>query len=205
MTDGEGRQIDEIDAEKGDIGATVRRLRKAAGLTLDGLSKRSRLSRAAISKIERGAASPTYDTLVKLAEGLGTEIEALIAPNSTGSPGPVITRHGGGAPQADARYRHFLLAPDFRGRRLYAFETEVLARDPADISPFDRHASEDVIYVLGGLVAVHFEGHPTAYLAAGDALQMDGRVPHALVRRDDPTTATPPRVLWVSTVDRRDD
>ena len=49
----------------------LRRLRQDRRLTLEGLAYLTRLSPAAISMIERGERSPTPETVVALARGLG--------------------------------------------------------------------------------------------------------------------------------------
>ena len=56
------------------IGRTVRRIRMRAGLTLEGLAAVSGVSRAMISKIERGQSSASLGSLESLARGLGVPI-----------------------------------------------------------------------------------------------------------------------------------
>ena len=60
------------------LGARVRKLRTARKLTLDALSQKCDVSRASISKIERGEMSPTYETLRKLANGLEVALTTLV-------------------------------------------------------------------------------------------------------------------------------
>ena len=61
------------------IGNRVRELRTGQALTLDGLATRSGVSRAMISRIERGEASPTAQLLARLCSALGTTLSALFA------------------------------------------------------------------------------------------------------------------------------
>ena len=61
------------------IGMRLRELRMAGDLTLDDLAGRSGVSRAMISRIERGEASPTAQLLAKLCSALGTTLSALFA------------------------------------------------------------------------------------------------------------------------------
>lgn len=56
----------------------LRRLRRDAQLTLNDLAERSEVSRAMISKIERGEKSPTFRVLAALATGLGIPTSILI-------------------------------------------------------------------------------------------------------------------------------
>ena len=59
----------------------LRRLRQDRRLTLEALSYLTRLSPAAISMIERGERSPTPETVVALARGLGVVYQAAGAPS----------------------------------------------------------------------------------------------------------------------------
>lgn len=59
------------------IAERVRGLRASQGLSLDGLSVRSGVSRSMISLIERGQASPTAVVLEKLATAFGVTLAAL--------------------------------------------------------------------------------------------------------------------------------
>jgi transcriptional regulator with XRE-family HTH domain len=62
-----------------DIGARVHALRGSANLTLDDLAKRSGVSRAMLSRIERGESSPTAQLLNRVCAGLGVTLSALFA------------------------------------------------------------------------------------------------------------------------------
>lgn len=61
------------------IGARIRQLRVAQSLTLDELSTASGVSRAMISRIERGEASPTASLLGRLCAALGLSLSAFFA------------------------------------------------------------------------------------------------------------------------------
>jgi transcriptional regulator with XRE-family HTH domain len=62
------------------VGARIRSIRKARGLTLAELSDRIGLTgRGNLSHLERGNVSPRLDTLVKIAEGLDVPVAYLVA------------------------------------------------------------------------------------------------------------------------------
>ena len=61
----------------GRLGERVRDLRRGRGLTLNGLAELSGVSRAMISKLERGEKNPTLVVAAKLAEGLGVTLSRL--------------------------------------------------------------------------------------------------------------------------------
>src|SRR5215211_9461670 len=78
MNDGSTRERDVVEeVSSGRLGERVRMLRRERGLTLDLLAERSGVSRAMISKLERGEKNPTLVVAAKLAEGLGVTLSQL--------------------------------------------------------------------------------------------------------------------------------
>jgi transcriptional regulator with XRE-family HTH domain len=63
------------------IAGRAQALRQAAGLSLAELAARSGVSKAMISKVERGESSPTATLLGRLAAGLGVTLTAFLAPD----------------------------------------------------------------------------------------------------------------------------
>ncbi len=59
------------------VGANVRRLRIAAGLSQAALSERMGVDRAYVSGLEKGERNPTVITLWHLAKALGVKLKAL--------------------------------------------------------------------------------------------------------------------------------
>jgi len=60
----------------------LRALRAERGLSLDALAQASGVSRAMISRIERGETSPTASLLGRLCAGLGTDLGWLFQPDA---------------------------------------------------------------------------------------------------------------------------
>lgn len=185
------------------FGPHVRALRKAAGLTLEQVSAASGMSRAALSRIERGEMSPTYESLLKLAHGLEMDLAALVSGRRQAGGSIVVTPSGEGAEYRDEHFMHRLLAPDLPDRGFYTFITEVRATKLEEYEAWDRHDSEDFLYVLDGAVAVYLEDRQPVELRRGDSMQMDGRIAHALIARPRPGSREPgekpaARLLWVS-------
>lgn len=56
----------------------MQELRRRRGLTLEALAERSGVSRAMLSKVERGEKNPTLVVVAKVAEGLGTSLSQLV-------------------------------------------------------------------------------------------------------------------------------
>lgn len=79
--DGDGREPT-ADAEIAQIrhrlGQQLRRLRRERKLTQEDLAERSNLSVDTVRRVERGAFSPSLDTVAKLAVGLAVSLRTLI-------------------------------------------------------------------------------------------------------------------------------
>jgi DNA-binding XRE family transcriptional regulator/mannose-6-phosphate isomerase-like protein (cupin superfamily) len=186
----------------------VRTLRLGRKWTLDRAAERTGLSRSSLSKIEHGQMSPTYDALLKLARGFDLDVADLVAGGSGGSGRPgraggsggpaigrrSITRAGEGAPYVSPTCSHRMLAADLSQKALLPFRTVIRARSLTDYPDWDRHDSDDFLYVLDGTMIVFTELYAPVELAAGDSIYMDGRMGHACVSTG-PADAV---VLWVS-------
>jgi len=59
------------------IGVRIAELRKSRGLTQEQLAGTMEISPKYLSSIERGKENPTLDTLIKLSESLGVNIEDI--------------------------------------------------------------------------------------------------------------------------------
>ena len=65
---------------KDEIGARLRARRKQRGWSLTKLTEQSGINNGSLSKIERGTQSVTSETLVRLCDAYGIEIDQLLAP-----------------------------------------------------------------------------------------------------------------------------
>ena len=72
-----------------ELGHTIRQRRIALGLALEALAKRTGVSRAMLSDIERGVKNPTIKVLSQIAEGLGCTVSYLLG-EQLGDPGESI-------------------------------------------------------------------------------------------------------------------
>jgi transcriptional regulator with XRE-family HTH domain len=184
------------------VGQRIREIRKAKRLTLDDVSAAGGLSRAAVSKVELATMSPTYDSLLKIARGLKTDVSELIRGQSAAIGGVDVTRAGeGAAHHADKRFPSRLLAPNLLERKMHAFVTEVRPVPIESYGPWDSHDTEDFLFVIDGVIEVHLHDRGPVLLGPGDALQMDGRIEHALVAQPPNNAERKQQVahlLWVS-------
>ncbi|MEM7070734.1 MAG: helix-turn-helix transcriptional regulator, partial [Pseudomonadota bacterium] len=64
-----------------ELGATLKRLRKAYQLSLSDLSEQSGVAKSIISRIEKNETNPTISTMMKLCEALDKPLGELIGKN----------------------------------------------------------------------------------------------------------------------------
>lgn len=153
------------------LGARIRGLRLASGQTLDQLAERSGVSRAMISRVERGESSPTAALLDRVCVGLGIVLSALFREETEASPlarradQPVWTDPGSG-------YVRRSVSPPGTGSRIEIVEVEmppggrVLLEAPRATQRLDQQ-----IWILEGEMVVTL-GETEHRLAPGDCLQM---------------------------------
>lgn len=176
------------------LSVIVRRLRRQAGLTLSELGKRSGISSSALSKIENGQMSPTYDTMQRLADGLGIDITDLFAGQRRQSTGRLtITRRGNGVRQSIAQYDYEMLCADVRRKQFVPMLATIKANDLKDFPNLVSHDGEEFIFVLDGRVTLNTEHYSPMMLEAGDCCYFDSTMGHAVVS----TGNAPATILWV--------
>jgi transcriptional regulator with XRE-family HTH domain len=166
---------DAVSADR--LGARVRELRREWGLTLDALAKRSGVSRAMISKLERGEKNPTLVVAAKIAEGLGIDLpellgieerrEAVVVPRDRR---PVMRD-----PQTG--FERQLLSPTFVGRGA-EFVRNIIPEGSTsgEFPPHRRGVEEYVLVEKGRLKAIL--GGDEYLLEEGDALYFEADVAH---------------------------
>lgn len=59
------------------FGERLKELREAAGLTVYALAKKSKISKQALAKLEKGESEPTWSTVQKLSRALGVPVGAF--------------------------------------------------------------------------------------------------------------------------------
>lgn len=184
-----------------ELGPRVRGLRSQKSWTLERAAKATGLARSTLSKIENGQMSPTYDALLKLAQGFEVDISELFESHTAatgqaaGSGRRSITRAGSGQHLSTPVYQHLLLCNDLSNKLMTPFRSTITARAFEDFADWDRHAGEELLYVLQGEVELFTEFYEPERLASGDCAYLDSRMGHRVISVS-PENAV---VLWVST------
>jgi len=162
------------------VGAGVRRLRAAQGLTLADVARMADISPAMLSRLEHGDVSPSLDTLAALAEALGTSCAALLRDPEQSLSDAQLVKKGEGLEVVRRGTRrghtYHLLASDRGPRR--AFEPFLVTLNSrSEIFPEFEHPGTEFIHILEGSLRYR-HGTETYLLKPGDSLTFRGDVPH---------------------------
>lgn len=186
------------DGDSGGLGVLARkarRLRAAAGMTLQELSARSGVSQSALSKIENGQLSPTYEKILALSKGLGVDVAELFSDSGAGAPvgRRGVTLKGFGVVHSSPQYDYEILCPDVSSKQFLPLLATVKARSVQDFPSLPRHEGEEFVYVVRGEITLHSEFYEPLKLSEGDCCYFDSSMKHGLVSagRQDAV------VLWV--------
>lgn len=167
--------------ERYSIGPKIRSLRQNKKLGLAQLGEHTGLSPALLSKVERGLLFPTLPTLVRIAMVFGVGLEHFFV-EGEGRPQVAVVRKGDRlrlpARPDETAPAYFFESLDFpvTDRAMDAYHAVFPAG--ATASPPHEHEGAELIYVLGGRLAVGVGGEETI-LEAGDAMYFDPSVPHS--------------------------
>jgi transcriptional regulator with XRE-family HTH domain len=177
------------------LATKVRALRVQRGLTLRDLSQRTGMSPSALSKIENGLLSPTYEKIVALANGLEVDVSELFTAVarlvSTGRRG--ITRRSKGVAHRTPRYDYEMLCADVSDKQFIPLTARIKAHGIHEFPQLPRHDGEEFVYILKGEVWLHSEFYEPLRLGEGDSCYFDSSMGHAFVS----ATARDAELLWV--------
>lgn len=156
---------------------SVRRLRRARALTLDALADRAGISRAALSKIERGERTPSLSNALQIAEGLAVPLAELVGQSiepvalTRADDAHRMRQEDGGA------LREALLQP-YRGTEVVRYTVP----GHGHAGPFPAHAAgtREAFVVVTGAIQIRSGPH-VVELAAGDAAAVPVDCTHSVV------------------------
>ncbi|WP_455269390.1 helix-turn-helix domain-containing protein [Rhizobium herbae] len=150
----------------------LKALRAEQSMTLDDLATRAGVSRAMISRIERGEASPTAQLLARLCSALGTTLSRFFADGETA--GEPLSRKKDQRIWRDPEtgYLRRSVSPDGTGSPVDIVEVEFPpgARVVFEQQQFDAGLTQHLWLFEGKLTMT--AGEETHVLAAGDCLFM---------------------------------
>ena len=168
----------------------LRNARIAQGLSLRALSARVGMPYSTLSKLENGKMAMTYDKLIKLAQGLGIDLQDLLSGGEQLHPAPATGRRSvtrsGSAPWADSeRHSHLYPAADLLGKMMVPIVINISARSVEELGGLVRHGGEEYLYVLRGSMELRTDLYAPLPLGPGDSVYFDSAMGHAYVRTSD--------------------
>lgn len=156
------------------LGALLRELRRAQGLTLVQLAARSGLSHPFLSQVENGRARPSFTSLSAIAAALGSSQFEIFSEIARRQPVEVTPADPAVASvtesYADGTARVF--AGDFQN-----FTPVEVYVEAGDFGEYYSHAEEEFCYLLEGQVVADLGGEMHV-MSAGAAVHVPGLVPH---------------------------
>jgi transcriptional regulator with XRE-family HTH domain len=173
------------------VGARLRALRQASGLTLAAVAERAGLSKGFLSRLERDEVSPSVATLVTVCGILGVPVGRLFD-----SPRTSLVRAGEAPPiNFGGQGVHEVLLTAGDQRQLGVIRSTVEPGGSGGAELYSLACEVEFVYVLSGSIRLLLPGE-VVDLAAGDAFTMPGTTPHSWLN---PSPSTTCEVLWVLT------
>lgn len=163
---------DEFDERQ--LGAYIRELRQRRGMSLRALAASADVSVSFLSQVERGTASPSIASLMRIAKSLGQTIGSLFEsrPNSRlvrAGEGPVMVH-------PNRQWEEVLLSPrDFS--KLQVIRSKLAAGGGTGKEMLSYDSSETSVVVQEGELFVQL-GEEEFTLHPGDCLSFDPSTPH---------------------------
>jgi transcriptional regulator with XRE-family HTH domain len=202
---------EEAPFDQATFGSAVRRMRTERGWTLKDLSERSKISQSALSRVETGQITLSFDRAHALARALDTDFSQIVTRMVTSdiarghatihaSGWRSVTRRGEGHRVTQNNGDYEYLCSEFLYRKLVSGFATVTATSLDEHGPFVTHPGEEFIHVMEGTVIVETEIYAPLTLEAGDSLQFDSTMPHAVLTAG----PKPARVLFSVTDPRWD-
>ncbi len=161
------------------MGARIKALRKEKKYTLKQLAEESGLSIGFLSQLERGMSSIAVDSLARIASILGVSLSTFFADTQVVSQDPVYHSIERRWNSVGPEIAQAILSKDIYGFDILPriFQLMPSASDAEPQGAVHRHAGEEFLYVLEGVVTVyHNDREYTLY--PGDSMQIHSNTPH---------------------------
>jgi transcriptional regulator with XRE-family HTH domain len=167
------------------FGGRVRALRDAAGMTLEQLAQSSGVSRAMLSKVERGEKSPTIGIASRIARSLQASLTELTGEQATDGTAVVLRRADRPIfrdPETGFE-RHLVSPSKGSGRVEVVYHYLPAGASTGMLPPFPAGTEKQVVVTLGHLI-LEFKDSKV-HLGPGDSLFFIADVEHGLINSTD--------------------
>jgi transcriptional regulator with XRE-family HTH domain len=168
----------------GALGAAIKAQRALRGWTLEELSNCSNVSIAAISKIEKGQSSPSFDTILRIARCLKINfVDLLEGPGAAGNVTArlICTREADAERFSTAHYDYKVHSTALKRKVMVPLRMTIRNHEPPPLDEWSIHDGEEFIFVLKGVLSFHTEHYAPLLLHPGDSCYLDSTMKHAFV------------------------
>ncbi|GIM47237.1 transcriptional regulator [Collibacillus ludicampi] len=166
------------------FGLNVKKARKAMGLSLQELSKRSGVSRSMLSQIEREEKNPTIQVACQIAEGLDMTLSQLLGEEEKQE--VIVIRKEQRLVFRDERsgFERYLLSPSFPSRGIEFILNMIPPGKESGIFPPHKKGVKEYVTVLRGQLQVVL-GETSYELHEGDSMYFEVHVEHRFINCGD--------------------
>ena len=165
-------------ADARNVGTRVKKLRTGQGLTLEALADLSGVSRAMISKLERGEKNPTLVVAAKVAQALRVGLTDLMGVAESRRAVIVIPKSSRMIfRDSETGFERQLLSPAFESRSVEFVRHVIPKGETSGELPPYKTGTEKFLVVEQGRLRIVIEGHDYV-LNAGDSLYFEADTPH---------------------------
>ena len=178
-----------------DIGANLKSMRHAQGLSLAKLASLTGISDATLSRVETGKTLVSAHNLYTLSKTLHVDITAFYEPDASPLRSGIrsIARNGLGHEMITDRFVTTVLAGDLANKQMHPSLNVITAQTLEEAGGLIGHMGEEFIMVQEGRLILHSEHYAPVFLETGDSIYFDGSMPHAYLSGDE----TPARILVI--------
>lgn len=179
------------DAPDIEIGAELKKRRLAKSWTLEELSALSGVSTAAISKIEKGQSSPSFDTILKISRPLQVNFIEMLdgeSSDSSASARLITTKASEIEHYSTDFYDYNVHSSALKKKSMVPLQMTIRTKEVPPAEHWSTHGGEEFVLVLKGVLDLHSEQYKTKRLSEGESCYFDSTMPHAFVSvSDEPT------------------
>jgi transcriptional regulator with XRE-family HTH domain len=165
------------------LGERIWQIRRDNRWTLQQVSEMTGVGMSTLSKLENDKIDITFDTLMKLCNGLDLSLHQLVQSHTKRlkEGARTITRKAGGVEINNPQYRYEVLCSEILGKGILPVVITVRAHDIENFDPWNQHPGEEFVYVLEGRMKLYTEIYEPVTLEPGDSAYYDSGMKHAFV------------------------
>jgi transcriptional regulator with XRE-family HTH domain len=161
------------------LGAGLRRVRQAAGMTLQSVATRAGVSKGYLSKVESGQAVPSIAVVSRIVDIYGLTLSDVFMPDEQRSPISLVRADERTLVDKNGSELGYVYAIASARKKNPKSQSYFLTLPPLEDKepPQFRHPGEEVIVVLEGRMKFQY-GHTQFDLGPGDCIQFDANIEH---------------------------